>query len=440
VGVAGNARAEIGHQHLTKERKLTVLIVGGGAREHTLAWKLAQSPEVKEIYVAPGNAGIARIAQNLEIKPTDIEPLAKIVQDKAIELTVVGPELPLAAGIVDHFQKRGLPIFGPTQKAAVIESSKVFAKELMQKYGLPCAQSVSFHDYAQAREYTIKQTPPIVVKADGLAAGKGVVVAESLDQALDALHTIMEKKAFGASGDRVIIEEYLTGKEMSSFAFTDGTTVIPMVSACDYKPVFDGNQGPNTGGMGSYSPPHFISPALSQEATETILKPTVAAMAKENRRYQGVLYGGLMVSQAGPKVLEFNARFGDPETQVVLPLLKTDLVDIMLAVVEGNLDQVAVEWSEGACAGVVMASGGYPDCYRTGLPITGLDTLDQDIMVFHAGTKVGSEPGQILTNGGRVLTVVATGKDLAEARQKVYDNVPRISFAGCHYRKDIALV
>jgi phosphoribosylamine--glycine ligase len=414
--------------------------VGGGAREHTLAWKLAQSPKVKEIYTAPGNAGTAQIALNLEIKPTDIESLAKIAQDKAIELTVVGPEVPLAAGIVDHFQKLGLPIFGPTQKAAEIESSKVFSKELMQKYGLPCARSVSFHDYKKAREYTSKQTPPIVVKANGLAAGKGVVVAESIDQALDALHNIMENKAFGASGDSVIIEEYLTGKEMSSFAFTDGKTVIPMVSACDYKPVLDGNRGPNTGGMGSYSPPHFISPALAHKATETILKPTVAAMAKEGRRYQGVLYGGLMVSQAEPKVLEFNARFGDPETQVVLPLLKTDLVDIMLAVVKGNLDQLAVDWSEEACAGVVMASGGYPDSYQTGLPITGLDKLDQDIMVFHAGTKTGPEPGQILTNGGRVLTVVATGKDLAEARQKVYDNVPRIKFAGCHYRQDIALV
>lgn len=414
--------------------------MGGGAREHTLAWKLAQSPKVKEVYVAPGNAGTAQISQNLEIKPTDIEPLAKIAQDKAIELTVVGPEVPLAAGIVDHFQKLGLPIFGPTQKAAEIESSKVFAKELMQKYSLPCAQSASFHDYAKAREYTTKQTPPIVVKADGLAAGKGVVVAETTTQALDALHTIMEKRAFGASGDSVIIEEYLTGKEMSTFAFTDGKTVVPMVSACDYKPVFDGNRGPNTGGMGSYSPPHFISPALAQKATETILKPTVAAMAKESRKYQGVLYGGLMVSQAEPKVLEFNARFGDPETQVVLPLLKNDLVDIMMAVVKGNLDQVAVEWSEEACAGVVMASGGYPDSYQTGLPITGLDKLDQDIMVFHAGTKTGSEPGQILTNGGRVLTVVAIGKDLAEAREKVYHNISRIHFEGCHYRKDIALV
>ena len=316
----------------------------------------------------------------------------------------------------------------------------MFAKELLQKYGIPCARSVSFAEYSRAKEYLGQQTSPIVVKADGLAAGKGVTVANSIPQALDTLYNIMEAKAFGASGDRVIIEECLSGKEMSSFVFTDGKTVIPMVSACDYKSVFDEDQGPNTGGMGSYSPPHFTSPALSQEVTETILKPTVKAMAKEDRPYKGVLYGGLMVTRDGPKVLEFNARFGDPESQVTLPLLETDLVDIFMAVINGNLDQVDVKWSKNACVGVVMASGGYPGSYKTGLPITGLDSLDKDIMVFHAGTKVGSEPGQVLTNGGRVLTVVATGKTIAEAREKVYNNIPRIHFEGCHYRRDIALV
>ena len=334
----------------------------------------------------------------------------------------------------------GIPIFGPTKLAAEIESSKVFTKELMQKYGIPCARSATFSEYKKAKEYIEQQKPPMVVKADGLAAGKGVTVADSIPQALDALYNIMETKAFGASGDKVIIEERLEGKEMSSFAFTDGKTVIPMVAACDYKPVFDGDQGPNTGGMGSYSPPHFATPVLFEKVTETILKPAVKAMAKENRPYQGVIYGGLMVTQDGLKVLEFNARFGDPESQVTLPLLQTDLVEILLAVINGNLDQTGVKWSESDCVGVVMASEGYPGSYKTGFPITGLDNLDKDIMVFHAGTKVGSEPGQILTNGGRVLTVVAIGKTITEAREKVYTNIPRIHFEGCHYRKDIALI
>ena len=353
---------------------------------------------------------------------------------------VVGPEAPLAEGIVDHFQNIGIPIFGPTKAASMIESSKVFAKELMQKYNIPCAQSASFSDYSQAKEYIQQQTPPIVVKADGLAAGKGVTVADSIPQALDALHNTMEAKVFGDAGNRVVIEERLSGKEMSCFAFTDGKTVIPMASACDYKPVYDGDRGPNTGGMGSYSPPYFLSPALSQTILETILEPAVKAMAREKRRYKGVLYGGLMITNDGPKVLEFNARFGDPEAQVTLPLLKTDLVDIMLAVINGNLDRMNIEWSKDACIGVVMASAGYPGSYKTGFPITGLSDLDKDMVVFHAGTKVGSEPGQVLTNGGRVLTVVATGKTIAQARERVYNNISRIHFDGCHYRKDIALI
>ena len=315
----------------------------------------------------------------------------------------------------------------------------MFAKELMQKYNIPCAKSTSFSDYNKAKEYIKRQKPPIVVKADGLAAGKGVIVADSIPQALDALSDMMEAKAFGAAGDRVVIEEHLSGKEMSVFAFTDGHTVIPMVSACDYKPVFDGDRGPNTGGMGSYSPPQFMTPVLAKTVRETIMEPAVSAMHDEGRTYRGVLYGGLMITNNEPKVLEFNARFGDPEAQVTLPLLKTDLVDIMLAVIDNKLDQIDVEWSEDACVGVVMASAGYPGSYKTGLPITGLDNLDKDILVFHAGTKVGSE-GQVLTSGGRVLTVVAVGKTIAEARDKVYANIPRIHFEGCHYRKDIALI
>ena len=310
----------------------------------------------------------------------------------------------------------------------------------MQKYGIPCARSTSFSDYSRAKDYIKQQTPPIVIKADGLSAGKGVIVADSIPQALDALASIMESKTLGAAGDRVVIEEYLSGKEMSSFAFTDGQTVVPMVSACDYKRIYDGDQGPNTGGMGSYSPPHFSNPTLAKTVKETIMEPAVKAMDKEKRPYRSVLYGGLMITNDGPKVLEFNARFGDPEAQVTLPRLKTDLVDITLAVINGNLDQIDVEWSEDACVGVVMASAGYPGSYETGFPITGLDNLDKDILVFHAGTKIGSEPGQVLTSGGRVLTIVAMGKTIAEAREKVYNNISRIHFEGCHYRKDIALV
>jgi len=419
---------------------LKILVVGGGAREHTLVWKLAQSPKVKEIYVAPGNAGTAQIAHNLNIKPTDIESLAKLAQEKKIDLVVVGPEVPLADGIVDHFQEIGIPVFGPTKAATKIESSKVFAKELMQKYNIPCARSTSFSSYVEAKEYVQQQPPPLVIKVDGLAAGKGVIVANTIPQALAALTNIMEVKAFGAAGDRVVIEERLSGREMSAFAFTDGKTVIPMASACDYKSVFDGDRGPNTGGMGSYSPPHFLNPALAKTVAKTIMEPAVKAMAKEKRPYKGVLYGGLMITNDGPKVLEFNARFGDPESQATLPLLKTDLVDIILAVIDNRLDQINVEWSKDACVGVVMASAGYPTSYKTGFPITGLDDLDKDIIIFHAGTKVGSEPGQVLTSGGRVLTVAAMGKTLAEAREKVYNNITRIYFEGCHYRTDIALI
>jgi phosphoribosylamine--glycine ligase len=349
----------------------------------------------------------------------------------------VGPETPLAEGIVDYFQRTGIPIFGPTRSAAEIESSKVFAKELMQKYNIPCARSASFSDYSKAREYIQEQTLPIVVKADGLAAGKGVIIANSVTEALDALEKMMQARIFGAAGNRVVIEQCLSGKEMSTFCFSDGTTIIPMVAACDYKRAYDGDQGPNTGGMGGYSPPHFASPSLAKTVKETIMKPTVKAMALEKRQYKGVLYSGLMITSEGPKVLEFNARFGDPETQITLPLLKTDLIDIMLAVINGNLNQVNVEWSQDACVGVVMASGGYPDSYKTGFPISGLDKLDKDILVFHAGTALDSN-GQAVTMGGRVLTVVATGATIAEAREKVYSNLPRIHFEGCHYRRDIA--
>jgi len=419
---------------------LKILVVGGGAREHTLVWKLAQSPKAEEIYVAPGNAGTAQIACNLPIGSSDVDGLVEVVKDKRIDLVIVGPEAPLANGIVDRFTAMGIPIFGSTRQATQIESSKVFAKELMQKYNIPCAGSASFSEYPLAKDYIQGQKSPTVIKADGLAAGKGVAVANTLPEALAFLSNLMETKALGRAGDRVIVEEYLSGRELSYFAFTDGKTVVPMSAACDYKRAFDNDRGPNTGGMGCYSPPHFYSSTLSEKVQVTIMEPTIKAMAQEEIPYKSVLYAGLMITMNGPKVLEFNARFGDPETQVIIPLLETDLVDIVLAVIEGKLDQINITWSDDACVGVVMASAGYPGNYKTGFPITGLDELDKGILVFHAGTQAGSEPGQALTDGGRVLTVVAIDETVAKARDKVYANIHKIKFKGCHYRRDIAQI
>jgi phosphoribosylamine--glycine ligase len=416
---------------------LKILIIGSGAREHALAWKIKQSPKVTGLYAAPGNAGTAAIAHNLDIRPNDIESLAGAARDIGIDLTLVGPEAPLAAGIVDRFEQLGMPIFGPTKAAAQMESSKVFSRNLMQKYGIHCPQGATFSSYPEAKRYIESQPVPMVVKADGLAAGKGVTVANSKEEALKALSDIMEAKIFGSAGDKVIIEECLTGKEVSLLAFTDGNTVIPMVPACDYKRVFDNDRGPNTGGMGSYSPPGFFDAKLTEQVTKTILQPVVKAMLQEGMPYKGVLYAGLMIAEDRPKVLEFNARFGDPETQAILPRLRTDLVDILLAVVDNKLSEAVVRWHDNACVGVVMASGGYPGNYKTGFKITGLDKLDDDVMVFHAGTRLG-EDLQVYTDGGRVLTVTAAGKNMAEARARVYANLPRINFDGCHYRKDIA--
>jgi phosphoribosylamine--glycine ligase len=411
------------------------MVIGGGAREHSLVWKLAQSPKVKEIYVAPGNAGTQAMAHNLTIPPTNIEALAKAAQQHHIDLTVVGPEAPLALGIVDLFQSLDLSIFGPTQAATQLESSKVFAKELMQKYSIPCAQGAVFSSFSEAMDYVKSQPAPIVIKADGLAAGKGAIVAPSQEQAFAALSDMMERRIFGAAGDKVIVDEYLSGQEVSLLAFTDGHHVSPMVPACDYKRAFDFDQGPNTGGMGGYSPPSFFGQRQVEQVKRTILEPVVHAMAQEGTPYKGVLYAGLMVTSEGAKVLEFNARFGDPENQVMIPRLKTDLVDIMLAVLNGSLDRMKIEWSDEACVGVVMASQGYPGSYKTGFPITGLDKLDKGILVFHAGTT--TKEG-VVTDGGRVLTVVAKGRTLGEARDKAYANLPRIHFEGCHYRRDIA--
>ena len=417
---------------------MKILVIGGGGREHTLVWKIVQSSRVEKVFAAPGNAGTAAIAENLDLHPTDIEGLGKAAKEKGIDLVVVGPEAPLASGIVDYFDNLGIPVFGPNKAATQIESSKAFARNLMEKYGIPYPKGAVFSSYLEARKYLEEQPLPVVIKADGLAAGKGVIIADSLTEARRALSEIMETKIFGSAGDRVVIDEYLIGREVSLIAFTDGKTVSPMIPACDYKKIEDNDQGRNTGGMGSYSPPGFFSAGMTEKVTRNILVPAVQAMAEEGMLYKGVLYAGLMIVDGEPVVIEFNARFGDPETQVVLPLLKTDLVDILMAVVQGDLARLKIEWSSEACVGVVMASGGYPGSYKTGFPIQGIDTVDKDVLVFHAGTKLGND-GIIYTDGGRVLTVAGMGKDIAEGREKVYRNIGSIQFEGYYYRKDIAL-
>jgi phosphoribosylamine---glycine ligase len=417
---------------------LKVLVVGSGAREHALVWKLSQSAKVSQLFCAPGNAGTSQSGVNINLKATDITALSAFVEEQRVELVVVGPEAPLAEGIVDHFRKRKIPVFGPTQSAAQIECSKAFSKALFQKYNIPCARSRTFSDLTSARDYVKQKGPPLVIKADGLAAGKGVIIAETLDQAFQAVSGIMESKAFGSAGDKVIIEEKLSGREMSFFAVTDGQNILPTVPACDYKKIFEGDQGPNTGGMGSYSPPYFYTSELGEKILLKIIKPTIKAMAAENRPYQGVLYAGLMIDNNEPKLLEYNARFGDPECQVIMPRLKSDLLDIILATISGSLDKIQPEWSSEVCVGAVMASAGYPGEYKTGFPISGLNDIDRDVLIFHAGTKPGNKPGEVLTNGGRVLTVVASGKNTDEARNKIYTNVSRLHFEGAQYRRDIA--
>jgi phosphoribosylamine--glycine ligase len=412
-------------------------VVGGGGREHALVWKLAASPRVEKIYCAPGNPGIGELAECVDLDVRDNTALADFAAGNGIDLTVVGPEAPLASGIVDVFAARGLRAFGPTEAAARIEGSKAFAKDLMGKYGIPTAGYRVFADPDQAKAYIKEQGAPIVVKADGLAAGKGVVVAMTEADALAAVDMIMRDAVFGAAGARVVVEEFMEGEEASLLAFTDGRTVVPMVSAQDHKRVFDNDEGPNTGGMGAYAPAPVVTPAVLDRVMKEIMQPTVDAMRAEGCPYCGCLYAGLMITAAGPKVVEFNARFGDPETQVVLPLLASDLPTVMEACLDGTLDKTAVAWRDGAAVCVVMAAGGYPGEYGRGDAISGLpEAAAAGAVVFHAGTA--RRDGGVVTNGGRVLGVTAMDADVLKAIEKAYAAVGRISFQGAHFRKDIA--
>jgi phosphoribosylamine--glycine ligase len=412
-----------------------ILVVGRGGREHAIVWSLAQCLEAELIYCAPGNAGIAQIAECVSIQESDFAGLSEFAIEKKIDLTVVGPEDALAEGIVDYFEEKGLKVFGPRQNAAIIESSKAFAKDLMKRYSVPTGAYETFEDADEAWKYVQKQGVPIVIKGDGLAAGKGVVVAHTLEAAEQAIHEMMRDKVFGSAGARVVIEEFLTGQELSILSFVDGETVQPMVPAQDHKPIFDNDEGPNTGGMGTYSPVPQISQAEVDSAIETIVRPVAKAMAAEGRPFKGVLYAGLMMTADGPMVIEFNARFGDPETQVVLPRLESDLLEVLVATVEGRLADVDIRWSNEAAVCVIAASGGYPGPYAKGLPIQGTDKV-LDAVLFHAGTK--KEHDTIVTNGGRVLGVMCKGRDIAEARSKAYDAIKYIEWEGMHYRTDIA--
>ncbi len=416
---------------------MKLLVVGSGAREHAIVWKLSQSTQVDSIFVAPGNAGTSALGTNLPIEATDIAALASAARQHDVDLTIVGPEGPLAAGIVDWFQSRGLAIFGPSRAAAQMEASKGFAKEFMNRHGIPCAQGMAFDSYTEAERFLQRREMPVVVKADGLAAGKGVTVALTRAEALAALDACINQRVFGDAGARVVVEEFLTGREVSVFAFTDGERFSTLAAACDYKRVGDGDQGPNTGGMGSYSPPEFWDNDLATQAETKVFRPTILGLAEEGRPYQGVLYGGCIVTRQGLKVLEFNARLGDPETQVILPRLETDLLEIAQAVVDSNLSKTRIQWSREACVGVVVASGGYPGNYSTGFPVDGLEDAKEQGLVFHGGTKL--EEGVVVTSGGRVLTVVGRAPTLGQAREKAYAAVDRVRFQGAFSRRDIAL-
>jgi phosphoribosylamine--glycine ligase len=416
---------------------MKVLVVGGGGREHALIWKIAQSSGVRKIYCAPGNAGIVQMAECLPISADDVKGLAAWAEKEKIDLTVVGPEAPLTLGIVEDFRARGLRIFGPSRKAAEIEGSKAFTKELMKKYGIPTGESETFTDPGAAVRYVKAKGAPLVVKADGLAAGKGVIICRKVEEALSAVELILVQKAFGAAGAKVVVEEFLEGEEASFLAFTDGENVLPLPTSQDHKAIYDNDQGPNTGGMGAYSPAPVVSEKIHREVMEKIMIPTVRGMAKEGREYQGVLYAGLMIKDEKARVLEFNARFGDPEAQPLLMRMKSDLIPVLEATIDKKLAGQKIQWEERPSVCVVMASGGYPGSYEKGKPISGLRDAAKvrDAFVFHAGTAL--KGGRVVTNGGRVLGVTALGSGIQEAIQRAYEAVAKISWEGVYYRKDI---
>lgn len=416
---------------------MKVLVIGSGAREHALVWKLSTSSVVDKIYAAPGNPGISQLAQIVEISPDNLSELEKFVRKNKIDLTLVGPELPLSLGIVDLFQKKKLKIFGPVQKAATLESSKVFAKEFMHKYHIPTASYQVFEKFDEAAQFVCYANFPLIIKADGLAYGKGAFKVSDDEQAVDVLKKIMLEKIFGESGNQVVIEEFLQGEEVSVMAITDGKTMLPLLPAQDHKTLLDGDQGPNTGGMGAYSPVPFVDQKLQETILDKILKPTLGGLKKEGIFYQGILYAGLMLTSSGPKVLEYNCRLGDPEAEAVLPLLETDLVEIAQAALKEKLDQIKPKWKSGFSVCVVLASAGYPGDYQKGKEIKGIEDIsEQEVYCFHAGTKMSQN--KLVTAGGRVLSVTAVGKTLEKALDKVYNAVDKIYFEGMHYRKDIA--
>ena len=414
---------------------MKILVVGGGGREHAICWKLSKEANVDKIYCAPGNAGISNVAQCIDIQDSDIENLLNFAKENQIDLTIVGPEIPLVAGIVDKFEKEGLKIFGPNKKCAQLEGSKSFSKDFMIRHNLPTAKYKEYTDLDEAISEIDSFGYPVVIKADGLAAGKGVVISENREDAITTLKEMMSDKKFGNAGDKIVVEEFLTGIETSILAFVDNDTIVPMVSSKDHKKVFEGETGLNTGGMGTFSPSEIYTEKLAKEVQEKILDKTLEGFKKDNLNYKGILFVGLMITEDGPKILEYNVRFGDPETQSVLFRLDTDLNKIISAILDNNLKNIEINYSKEESICVMLTSGGYPENYEKGKVISGLENLDSDIVVFHSGTKFDNE--NIVTNGGRVIGITAKSKTVKEAAQKVYENIKKINFEKMHYRKDI---